>query len=115
MVIDRFTKFILGVIAFSLCLNALNSWVGPNLVEAAGSGDNMDRSIKKIARELETIASGVVTMAKVVKDYRVNKTLEAQSTNSRYEVCFITYLSTKEVLLECKPSRNHAAPLTITQ
>ena len=115
MVIDRFTRFILSVIAFSLCLNALNPWVSPNLVEAAGSVDDMDRSINKIARELETIASGVVIMAKVVKDYRVNKELEAESTDSQYEVCFITYLSTKKVLLECKPSRNHAAPLTLTE
>lgn len=115
MVIDRFTKFILSVIAFSLCLNAFNPWVSPNLVEAAGSGDDMDRSIKKIARELETISSGVVIMAKLVKDYRVNQTLEAKSTDSRYEVCFIKYLSTKKVLLDCKPSRNNAAPLKITQ
>jgi hypothetical protein len=115
MVIDRFTKFILSVIAFSLCLNALNPWVSPNLVEAAGSGDDMDISIKKIARELETIASGAVIMSKVAKNYRLDKILEDKSHDSRYEVCYITYLHTKKVLLECTPSRKSGEPLNRTQ
>ena len=100
MVIDRFTKFILSVIAFSLCLNALNPWVSPNLVEAAGSGDYMDKSIKKIARELETIASGIVIMAKVVEDDRINRIMEAVSADLD-----LLGSSNKEVMFECKPPK----------
>lgn len=100
MVIDKFTKFILSVIAFSLCLNALNPWVSPNLVEAAGSGDDMDRSIKKIARELETIASGVVIMAKVVEDYRVNKILETQTTDAKERLHSLEQLREENVITE---------------
>lgn len=78
MVIDRFTKFILSVIAFSLCLNALNPWVSPNFVEAAGSDHKTYRSIKKIAMELETIASGVVMIARGVEDNRIKQLIAEQ-------------------------------------
>ena len=34
MIVDKFTKFILSIIAIFLCLNALNPWLSPPLVNA---------------------------------------------------------------------------------
>ena len=58
MIIDRFTKFILSIIAFSLCLNALNPWISPTL---ANANDNfaMERTIKKIAGGINKVADNI--------------------------------------------------------
>ena len=37
MIVDKFTKFILSIIAIFLCLNALNPWLSPPLVNAEPS------------------------------------------------------------------------------
>jgi hypothetical protein len=83
MVVDKFTKFILSVIAFSLCLNALNPWVSPSLVEAAGSDVVMDRSVKKIANELEKIALGIeaIVVSKYSHSLRDVVTMDQEREN----------------------------------
>ena len=67
MIVDRFTKFILSVIAFSLCLNALNPWLSPTL---ANANDNfaMERAIKKIAGGINKIADNIEKMAEIEND-----------------------------------------------
>ena len=45
MIIDRFTKFILSIIAFSLCLNALNPWISPTL---ANANDNFAKAVSTV-------------------------------------------------------------------
>ena len=39
MIFDKTTKFFLGVIAVSLCLNTIMLWLGPALVNAQSPGD----------------------------------------------------------------------------
>jgi len=64
MIIDRFTKFILSIIAFSLCLNALNPWISPTL---ANANDNfaMERTIKKIAGGINKVADYIGKMVEI--------------------------------------------------
>lgn len=73
MVVDRFAKFILSVIAISLCLNALNPWMNPGLVEAAGDHIAMEKAIIKIAGGIERIAMGLDEMVEYEKGKRTRE------------------------------------------
>ena len=67
MIVDRFTKFILSVIAFSLCLNALNPWISPTLANA-NDDIAMERAIKKITGGINRIAGSIEEMVAIEKD-----------------------------------------------
>ena len=67
MIVDRFTKFILSVIAFSLCLNALNPWISPTLANA-NADFSTERAIKKIAGGIDKIADNLEKMVEIEKD-----------------------------------------------
>ena len=49
MIVDKFTKFILSIIAIFLCLNALNPWLSPPLVNAEPSQFSQLNSIDRLA------------------------------------------------------------------
>ena len=55
MIIDRFTKFSLSILVFSLCLNALNPWLSTNLANA-DTEDSTKKQMKKIAEGIKRIA-----------------------------------------------------------
>ena len=67
MIIDRFTKFILSIIAFSLCLNALNPWISPTLANASDD-IAMETAIKKIAEGINKIADNIETITEIQVD-----------------------------------------------
>lgn len=54
--IDRYTKFILTVIGFSLMLNAINPWIAPMDVEAYRASRN---NLEAIAQALDSIAVAI--------------------------------------------------------
>ena len=49
MIVDKFTKFILSIIAIFLCLNALNPWLSPPLVNAEPSQISQLNDIDRLA------------------------------------------------------------------
>ena len=49
MIVDKFTKFILSIIAIFLCLNALNPWLNPPLVNAEPSQISQLNDIDRLA------------------------------------------------------------------
>ena len=57
MIIDRFTKFSLSILVFSLCLNALNPWLSPTLANAEIEDRELKNAMKKIAQGINRIAS----------------------------------------------------------
>ena len=67
MIVDRFTKFVLSAIAFSLCLNALNPWLSLTLANAS---DNFatEKAIKKIAGGINKIADNIEKMVEIEND-----------------------------------------------
>ena len=67
MIVDRFTKLILSIIAFSLCLNALNPWLSPTLANASDD-IAMETAIKKIAVGIKKIADNIERMAELEND-----------------------------------------------
>ena len=56
MIIDRFTKFSLSILVFSLCLNALNPWLSPTLANAEIEDAEVKKAIKIIAQGINRIA-----------------------------------------------------------
>ena len=80
MIVDKFTKLILSVIAFSLCLNALNPWISPTL---ANANDNfaMEKAIKKIAGGINKIANNLEKMVEIENDLLVYWPLMEGSEN----------------------------------
>jgi hypothetical protein len=70
MIVDRFTKFILSIIAFSLCLNALNPWISPTLANA-NEDFAMERAIKKISGGINKIADNTEKMVEIENDLLV--------------------------------------------
>ena len=80
MKVDRFTKFILSVIAFSLCLNALNPWISPTLANA-NEGFAMERAVKRIAGGVNKIADNLEKMVEIEKDLFVYWPLMEGSEN----------------------------------
>ena len=56
MIIDRFTKFSLGILVFSLCLNALNPWLSPTLANAEIDDTEVKNAMKIIAQGVNRIA-----------------------------------------------------------
>ena len=56
MIIDRFTKFILSILVFSLCLNALNPWLSPTLANAEIEDTEVKNAMKIIAQGINRIA-----------------------------------------------------------
>ena len=83
MIIDRFTKFILSIIAFSLCLNALNPWISPTL---ANANDNfaMERTIKKIAEGINKIADNIEKITEIQVDVYEAEVVKAIKSGSAY-------------------------------
>jgi hypothetical protein len=67
MIVDRFTKFILSIIAFSLCLIALNPWLSPTLANA-NDDFAMERAIKKISGGINKIADNIEKMVEIEND-----------------------------------------------
>ena len=57
MIIDRFTKFSLSILVFSLCLNALNPWLSPTLANAEIENTEVKNAMKIIAQEITRIAN----------------------------------------------------------
>jgi len=80
MIIDRFTKFILSIIAFSLCLNALNPWISPTLANA-NDDFAMERAIKKVAGGIDKIADNLEKMVEIENDLLVYWPLMEGSEN----------------------------------
>ena len=64
MNVDSFTKFLLSVIAFSLCLNALNPWLNPTLANASDD-IAVERAIKKITGGIDRIADNLEKMVEI--------------------------------------------------
>ena len=64
MVVDRFTKFVLGVIAFSLCLNALSPWLSPT---SANANDDfaIERAIRDITKEINRVADNIGQLVEI--------------------------------------------------
>ena len=56
MIIDRFTKFSLSILVFSLCLNALNPWLSPTLANAEIEDTEVKNAMKIIAQGINRIA-----------------------------------------------------------
>ena len=56
MLIDRFTKFSLSILVFSLCLNALNPWISPTLANAEIEDTEFKNAMKIIAQAMDRIA-----------------------------------------------------------
>ena len=56
MLIDRFTKFSLSILVFSLCLNALNPWLSPTLANAEIEDTEVKNAMKIIAQAMDRIA-----------------------------------------------------------
>jgi len=56
MIIDRFTKFSLSILVFSLCLNALNPWLSPTLANAEIEDTEVKNAMKIIAEGINRIA-----------------------------------------------------------
>ena len=67
---NQISKFILSIIAFSLCLNALNPWLSPTL---ANANDNfaMERAIQKIAGGINKIADNIEQIVEIENDLSV--------------------------------------------
>ena len=57
MIFDKFTKFSLSILVFSLCLNALNPWLSPTLANAEIDDTEVKNAIKIIAQGIDRIAS----------------------------------------------------------
>jgi hypothetical protein len=57
MIVDRFTKFSLSILVFSLCLNALNPWLSPTLANAEIEDTEVKNAMKIIAQGIDRIAS----------------------------------------------------------
>jgi len=57
MIIDRFTKLSLGILVFSLCLNALNPWLSPTLANAEIEDAEVKNAMKIIAQGIHRIAN----------------------------------------------------------
>ena len=57
MIIDRFTKFSLSILVFSLCLNALNPWLSPTLANAEIEDTEVKNAMKIIAQGINRIAA----------------------------------------------------------
>ncbi|MFP6637331.1 MAG: hypothetical protein VB778_01740 [Nitrospinaceae bacterium] len=56
MIIDRFIKFSLSILAFSLCLNALNPWLSPTLANAEIEDTEVKNAMKIIAQGFKKMA-----------------------------------------------------------
>ena len=56
MIIDRFTKFSLSILVFSLCLNALNPWLSPTLANAEIEDPEIRKAMKIISKGITRIA-----------------------------------------------------------
>ena len=56
MIIDRFAKFSLIILVFSLCLNALNPWLSPTLANAEIEDTEVKNAMKIIAEGINRIA-----------------------------------------------------------
>ena len=56
MIFDRFTKFSLSILVFSLCLNALNPWLSPTLANAEIEDTEVKNAMKIIAQGVNRIA-----------------------------------------------------------
>jgi hypothetical protein len=80
MIIDKFTKFVLSVIAVALCLNALNPWLSPAVANASDEFA-MERAVKKIAGGVNKIANNLEKMVEIEKDLFVYWPLMEGSEN----------------------------------
>ena len=78
MIIDRFTKFSLSILVFSLCLNALNPWLSPTLANA----EIEDTEVKNA---MKIIAQGVNRIAGVYEKQEQRALREEQRNLMRYE------------------------------
>ena len=56
MIFDKFTKFSLSILVFSLCLNALNPWLSPTLANAEIEDAEVKNAMKIIAQGINRIA-----------------------------------------------------------
>ena len=56
MIFDKFTKFSLSILVFSLCLNALNPWLSPTLANAEIEDTEVKNAMKIIAQAINRIA-----------------------------------------------------------
>ena len=50
MIFDKFTKFSLSILVFSLCLNALNPWLSPTLANAEIEDPEVRKAMKIISQ-----------------------------------------------------------------
>ena len=86
MLIDRFTKFSLSILVFSLCLNALNPWLSTNLANA-DTEDNNKKQMKIIAQGIKRIADVFEKQEQraLREEHRNTIRYEEQRTLRRYE------------------------------
>ena len=78
MIFDKFTKFSLSILVFSLCLNALNPWLSPTLANA----EIEDTEVKNA---MKIIAQGVNRIAGVYEKQEQRALREEQRSLMRYE------------------------------
>ena len=81
MVVDKFTKFILSVIAIFLCLNTLNPWLSPALVSAQVGSTSLQQDIldievadeEEIARKNAILFHRLADLIKKKTTYEIQK------------------------------------------
>ena len=77
MDVDKFTKFLLSIIAFSLCLIALNPWISPTLANAEvgkGAMAFIAQDIKRIAGAIEIIEKhGIKALTEYANSKRIKR------------------------------------------
>ena len=76
MIIDKFAKFSLGILVFSLCLNALNPWLSPTLANA---------EIEDTKNAMKIIAQGINRIAVVYEKQEQRALRQEQRDLIRYE------------------------------
>ena len=83
MVVDRFTKFVLGVIAFSLCLNALSPWLSPT---SANAKDDfaIERAIKNITKEINRVADNIGQLVEIEAERLAVSIEQSESAEFRF-------------------------------
>ena len=79
MVVDKFTKFLLSIIAIFLCLNTLNPWLSPALVSAQVTS----KSLNQLIGEIKAGDKGNVDK---LNSIRFHKLADALETKARYEI-----------------------------
>ena len=85
MIIDRFTKFSLSILVFSLCLNALNPWLSPTLANAEIEDIEVKNEMKIIAQGINRIADIYEKQQQLLEKQEIRALRQEQRELIRYE------------------------------